>query len=132
VSPPFFSNPSFLSWFFFYRYAVFPAKAGRFAAFSFAQSGIALESFEKFVGTDCKSALSLWRYPSGRCTDYKSALSESISAIIGIAMQTVKYSRGWSGSARRDYNGTHDNSLMKHSWCASKKNPTRKSDYVCG
>jgi hypothetical protein len=34
VSPPFFSNPSLKSWgYFFYRYAVFPAKEGRFAVF---------------------------------------------------------------------------------------------------
>ena len=34
MSPPFFDNPSFLSWgYFFYRDAVFPAKAGRFAVF---------------------------------------------------------------------------------------------------
>ncbi len=49
VSPPFFSNPSFLSWGYFFIGT--PCSQARFAAFSFAQSGIALESFEKPVQT---------------------------------------------------------------------------------
>jgi hypothetical protein len=47
VSPPFFSNPSLKSWGYFFIGT--PCSQARFAAFSFAQSGIALESFEKPV-----------------------------------------------------------------------------------
>jgi len=50
VSPPFFSNPSFLSWGYFFIGT--PCSQARFAAFSFAQSGIALESFENPVSNE--------------------------------------------------------------------------------
>jgi len=50
MSPPFFSNPSFLSWGYFFIGT--PCSQARFAAFSFAQSGIALESFENPVSNE--------------------------------------------------------------------------------
>ncbi len=48
-----------------------------------------------------------------------------------VETQHVLYSRGWSGSARRDYNETHDDSFLSTVAVLQKKIRLIASDFVC-